>query len=56
METVNDKELTMIENRLNHRPIKQLGLKTPIEVFHASLASFALRARIRLIKEKGITK
>jgi IS30 family transposase len=37
METVTDEELTMIENRLNHRPRKRLGFKTPHEVFHASL-------------------
>jgi IS30 family transposase len=35
METVTEEELTMIENRLNHRPRKRLGFKTPHEVFHA---------------------
>ena len=35
METVTEEELTMIENRLNHRPRKRLGFKTPYEVFHA---------------------
>jgi IS30 family transposase len=44
METVTDDELTMIENRLNHRPRKRLGFKTPHEVFHASLSRVALRA------------
>ena len=43
METVTDEELTMIENRLNHRPRKRLGFKTPHEVFHASLKRVALR-------------
>jgi IS30 family transposase len=43
METVTDEELTMIENRLNHRPRKQLEFKTPHEVFHASLNRVAVR-------------
>ena len=43
METVTDEELTMIENRLNHRPRKRLGFKTPYEVFHASLNRVAVR-------------
>lgn len=43
METVTDEELTMIENRLNNRPRKRLGFKTPNEVFHASLNRVALR-------------
>jgi transposase, IS30 family len=43
METVTDEELTMIENRLNHRPRKRLGFKTPHEVFDASLNRVALR-------------
>jgi IS30 family transposase len=38
METVTDEELTMIENRLNHRPRKLLGFKTPHKVFHALLS------------------
>jgi putative transposase len=44
LETVTDEELTMIENRLNHRPRKLLGFKTPHEVFHASLNHIALRS------------
>ena len=44
METVTDEELTMIQNRLNHRPRKRLGFKTPYEVFHDSLNRVALRA------------
>ena len=44
MQTVTDEELAMIENRLNHRPRKRLGFKTPHEVFHASLNRVALRA------------
>lgn len=43
MDTVTEEELTMIENRLNHRPRKRLGFKTPHEVFHASLNRVALR-------------
>jgi IS30 family transposase len=42
METVTDEELTMIENRLNHRPRKRLGFNTPHEVFHASLNRVAV--------------
>ena len=37
MEAVTDAELSKIENRLNHRPRKRQGFKTPHEVFHASL-------------------
>ncbi len=44
METVTDEEIKMIENRLNNRPRKRLGFKTPAEVFHQSLSSVALRA------------
>ena len=44
LETVTDEELAMIENRLNHRPRKRLGFKTPHEVFFASLNRVALRA------------
>lgn len=44
LETVTDEELTMIENRLNHRPRKLLGFKTPHEVLHASLNHIALRS------------
>ena len=43
METVTDEELAMIQNRLNHRPRKRLGFKTPHEVFHASLNRVAPR-------------
>ena len=43
METVSEEELTMIENRLNHRPRKRLGFKTPHEVFYASLNRVAPR-------------
>jgi IS30 family transposase len=46
METVNDEELTMIQNRLNHRPRKRLGFKTPHVVFHASLNRVAVRPLI----------
>ena len=43
LSTVTPEELTMIENRLNHRPRKRLGFKTPYEVFHASLKRVAVR-------------
>jgi hypothetical protein len=43
METVTDEELTMIENRLNHRPRKRLGFKTPHEVFYVSLNRVAVQ-------------
>lgn len=44
LSTVTDEELKMIEDRLNHRPRKRLGFKTPHEVFHQSLNRVALRA------------
>ncbi len=44
MSTVTDEEITMIQNRLNYRPRKRLGFKTPHEVFHQSLNRVALRA------------
>lgn len=44
MSSVTDEEITMIQNRLNHRPRKRLGFKTPHEVFHQSLNRVALRA------------
>lgn len=40
METVTDEELTMIKNRLNHRPRKRLGLKIPRDFFSALLNRF----------------
>ena len=43
MNTVNEEEITMIQNRLNNRPRKRLGFKTPAEVFHQSLKRVALR-------------
>ena len=43
LSTVSQEELTMIENRLNHRPRKRLGFKTPYEVFHDSLKRVAVR-------------
>ncbi|MBU3538260.1 IS30 family transposase, partial [Polynucleobacter sp. UK-Gri1-W3] len=38
-----DKELRMIQDRLNNRPRKRLGFKTPNEVFMQSLNRVALR-------------
>ena len=43
LSTVTDEELKMIEDRLNHRPRKRLGFKTPHQVFHESLNRVALR-------------
>jgi len=43
MSTVSDEEIRMIQNRLNNRPRKRLGFKTPAEVFHQSLNRVALR-------------
>jgi len=44
MANITDEEIKMIENRLNNRPRKRLGFKTPAEVFHPSLSRVALRA------------
>jgi len=43
MNTVDEEEITMIQNRLISRPRKRLGFKTPSEVFHQSLKRVALR-------------
>ncbi|CAM3740549.1 IS30 family transposase [Polynucleobacter brandtiae] len=43
LSTVTDKELRMIETKLNNRPRKRLGFKTPNEVFMQSLNRVALR-------------
>ena len=43
MSSVSDEEIRMIQNRLNNRPRKRLGFKTPAEVFHQSLKRVALR-------------
>ena len=44
MASITNEELKMIENRLNNRPRKRLGFRTPAEVFHQSLSRVALRA------------
>lgn len=44
MNGITDEEIKMIENRLNNRPRKRLGFRTPAEVFHQSLSRVALRA------------
>ena len=44
--TVTDKELRMIQDRLNNRPRKRLGFKTPSEVFMQSLNRVVLRVSI----------
>ena len=43
MSTVTDEEIRMIQKRLNNRPRKRLGFKTPAEVFHQSLKRVALQ-------------
>ena len=43
MNTVDEEEITMIQNRLNNRPRKRLGFKTPSEVLHQSLKRVVLR-------------
>ena len=43
LSTVTDKELRMIQDRLNNRPRKRLGFKTPNEVFMQSFNRAALR-------------
>ncbi len=43
MTTVTDEEIRMIQNKLNHRPRKRLGFKSPEEVFHQSLKRVVLR-------------
>jgi IS30 family transposase len=43
LSTVSDAELRMIQDRLNNRPRKRLGFKTPNEVFNQSLNRVALR-------------
>jgi len=44
MASITGEEIKMIENRLNNRPRKRLGFRTPAEVFHQSLSRVALRA------------
>jgi len=43
LSSVTEKELKMIEHRLNRRPRKRLRSKTPHEVFYQSLNRVALR-------------
>jgi IS30 family transposase len=43
MNTANEEEIRIIQNRLDNRPRKRLGFKTPLEVFHQSLKRVALR-------------
>jgi IS30 family transposase len=43
LSTVTEAELKMIENKLNNRPRKRLGFKTPHEVFMQSFNRVALR-------------
>ena len=43
LSTVTNQELRMIQDRLNNRPRKRLGFKTPNEVFMQSLNRVALR-------------
>lgn len=43
LSTVTNKELVMIQDRLNNRSRKGLGFKMPNEVFQASIKPVALR-------------
>ena len=44
MASITNEEIKMIENRMNNRPRKRLGFRTPEEVFHQSLFRIVLRA------------
>ena len=44
LSSVTEEELAFIENRLNNRPRKRLGFKTPKELFTQELNRVALRA------------
>ena len=44
LSSVTDSELASIETRLNNRPRKRLGFKTPHELFTQELSRVALRA------------
>jgi transposase, IS30 family len=44
LDTVDQQELQMIEDKLNHRPRKRLNFRTPHQVFVQSLQSFATRS------------
>ena len=41
--TVSNEEIRMVQNRLNNRPRKKLGFKTPTEVFRQSLKRVAIQ-------------
>lgn len=43
LSTVTDSDILQIQSKLNNRPRKRLGFKTPDAVFHQSLRSVALR-------------
>ncbi len=43
---VTDEELKMIEDKLNYRPRKRLGFRTPHQVFHESMNRVVLRPLI----------
>ncbi len=45
MDTVTDEEIRMIQDRLNTRPPKRLGFRTPSEVFHEYVSSLDLICR-----------
>lgn len=42
--TLTEEEVQLIQDRLNHRPRKRLGFKTPYQVFYTSINRRALRA------------
>lgn len=41
--TLTDEEVQLIQDRLNHRPRKRLGFKTPHQIFYSSINRRALR-------------
>ena len=43
LNTIDEEEITMIQNRLNNIPRERLQLKTPSEVFYQSLMHVALQ-------------
>ena len=43
MNTVDEDEITMIQNRSNNRPRKRLGFKLPSEMFHQSIKNVVLQ-------------
>ena len=44
LKEISDEQIKTIENKLNNRPRKCLGFKTPRETFNEQLSSFVARA------------